>query len=92
VLKRSVIYRASQYEVILVREDDGGFSVSAPNFPGAYSDGDTEEAAMENIVDAIAMLEASREDVAVILRTHGIEAEGQGGKLTPSPDPETEQV
>jgi hypothetical protein len=47
---------------------------------------------MENIVDAIAMLEASREDVAVILRTHGIEAEGQGGKLTPSPDPETEQV
>ena len=62
MLKRSVTYRDQQYEVLLEREEDGGYAVSAPAVPGAYSDGDTEAEALENIVDAIANLKESARD------------------------------
>ena len=92
MLKRSVVYQANHYEVVLIREDDGGYSVSVPDVPGAYSDGDTEAEAMENIVDAIAMLEESREEVAVILQSHGSDPEEAVTKLALSLNPETEQA
>ena len=41
-----------RYKVVL-RHTDEGFSVSCPGLPGCWSQGDTEEEALENIQDAI---------------------------------------
>lgn len=41
-----------RYKVAL-RKTDEGFSVSCPGLPGCWSQGDTEEEALENIADAI---------------------------------------
>ena len=70
MLTRSVTHQTQIYEVELVKEDDGGYSASVPSVPGAYSDGDTEEEALENIADAVAMLMESTEETAHILREH----------------------
>jgi predicted RNase H-like HicB family nuclease len=40
------------YKVVL-HESDEGFSVSCPGLPGCWSQGDTEEEALENIRVAI---------------------------------------
>ena len=42
-----------KYKVVLL-ESDEGFSVSCPGLPGCWSQGRTEEEALENIQDAIA--------------------------------------
>ena len=70
MLARSVTYQAQIYEVKLIKEDDGGYSASVPSVPGAYSDGDTEAEALENIADAIAMLKETTEEAADILREY----------------------
>lgn len=70
MLTRSITYQAQIYEVELVREDDGGYSASVPSVPGAYSDGDTEAETLENIADAIAMLNETTEEAADILREY----------------------
>ena len=41
------------YTVVLEREDDGGFSVSAPALPGCYTQGDDLENALANAREAI---------------------------------------
>jgi len=41
-----------QYEVI-VKNTEEGYSVSCPGLPGCWSQGETEEDALENIKDAI---------------------------------------
>ena len=41
-----------RYKVVLHRTDEG-ISVSVPGLPGCWSEGDTEEEALENIQDAI---------------------------------------
>lgn len=41
-----------KYKVVL-RQSEEGFSVSCPALPGCWSQGDTEEEALENIQDAI---------------------------------------
>lgn len=41
-----------RYKVILHRTDEG-ISVSVPSLPGCWSEGDTEEEALENVQDAI---------------------------------------
>lgn len=41
------------FKVMLVPEDEGGFSVRCPGLPGCWSQGETEEEALENIADAI---------------------------------------
>ena len=41
-----------RYEVLIHRTDEG-ISVSVPALPGCWSEGDTEEEALENIQDAI---------------------------------------
>lgn len=38
---------------VLIQESEEGFSVSCPGLPGCWSQGDTEEEALENIRDAI---------------------------------------
>ena len=72
MLIHSVVSQAQTYEVVLVPEDDGGYSVSAPGVPGAYSDGDTEAEALANIADAIAMLQESAAEAANILGSIGV--------------------
>lgn len=41
------------YKVVL-QESEEGYSVSCPGLPGCWSQGETEEAALANIQDAIA--------------------------------------
>jgi predicted RNase H-like HicB family nuclease len=41
-----------RYKVVLARSEEG-FSVSCPGLPGCWSQGQTEEEALENIRDAI---------------------------------------
>ena len=50
-----------KYTVILHRSDDG-ISVSVPALPGCWSEGDTEDEALENIRDAIQEYLAALED------------------------------
>ena len=38
---------------VLLQQSDEGFSVSCPGLPGCWSQGKTEEEALENIQDAI---------------------------------------
>lgn len=49
------------YKVVLHRSDEG-ISVSVPGLPGCWSEGDTEEEALENIRDAISEYLAAPED------------------------------
>lgn len=41
-----------KYKFVIKRADEG-YSVSCPGLPGCWSQGETEEAAIENIRDAI---------------------------------------
>jgi predicted RNase H-like HicB family nuclease len=41
-----------RYKVVLQRTEEG-FSVSCPGLPGCWSQGDSEQEALENIQDAI---------------------------------------
>lgn len=56
-----------KYKVALHRSDEG-VSVSVPALPGCWSEGDTEEEALENIRDAIREYLAALED-----RLQGVE-------------------
>jgi predicted RNase H-like HicB family nuclease len=62
-------------QVILIPDlESGGFTVTVPSLPGCISEGDTEEEALANIRDAIALYiedmiadgEEVPEDVALI--------------------------
>ena len=44
-----------KYEVILEPAEEGGFGVYVPELPGCFSQGETEEEALDNIKDAITM-------------------------------------
>jgi predicted RNase H-like HicB family nuclease len=50
-----------RYKVAIHRTDEG-ISVSVPALPGCWSEGDTEEEALENIRDAIVEYLAALED------------------------------
>jgi predicted RNase H-like HicB family nuclease len=52
---------AVKYKVALHRTEEG-ISVSVPALPGCWSEGDTEEEALENIKDAIREFVAALED------------------------------
>jgi len=50
------------YQVVLLPSKDEGFAVSCPGLPGCWSQGSTEDEALENIRDAIReYLEAVKE-------------------------------
>jgi len=51
-----------KYKIALQKTDDG-YSVSVPGLPGCWSQGATEEEALENIRDAIREYLAAREDL-----------------------------
>jgi predicted RNase H-like HicB family nuclease len=46
--------RTMTYQVVLTHTDEG-YSVNCPALPGCWSEGKTEEEALENIKDAIQM-------------------------------------
>ncbi len=50
------------YKVVL-EESEEGFSVSCPGLPGCWSQGETEEEALENIQEAIVEYLAAIEDL-----------------------------
>ena len=49
---------------VLIHESEEGFSVSCPGLPGCWSQGETEEEALENIQDAIKEYLAAVGDLA----------------------------
>lgn len=49
------------YKVMLIRSEEG-ISVGVPALPGCWSEGDTEEEALENIRDAIQEYIAAMDD------------------------------
>lgn len=50
-----------RYTVVFEREPDGGYVVTVPALPGCVSQGDTRQAALDNIREAIlAYVEALR--------------------------------
>ncbi len=51
------------YKVIL-HESEEGYSVSCPGLPGCWSQGETEEEALENIQDAIREYLAAVDELA----------------------------
>ena len=50
-----------KYKIVLMKSEEG-YSVSCPALPGCWSQGETEEEAMENIKDAIQEYLAAREE------------------------------
>ena len=50
-----------KYKIVLEKSDEG-YSVSCPGLPGCWSQGETEEEAIENIQDAIQEYLAAIED------------------------------
>jgi predicted RNase H-like HicB family nuclease len=50
-----------RYKVVLHRTDEG-ISVSVPGLPGCWSEGDTEDEALDNIRDAIREYLAALDD------------------------------
>jgi predicted RNase H-like HicB family nuclease len=52
-----------KYKVALRRTEEG-YSVSCPGLPGCWSQGDTEEEALENIKDAITEYLSTAEEIA----------------------------
>ena len=56
-----------RHKVVLHRTDEG-INVSVPGLPGCWSEGDTEEEALENIQDAIQEYLA-----ALVDQLHGVE-------------------
>lgn len=56
--------RKVTYEIILEPSEEGGFTAYAPSLKGCVSEGETEEEALENIRDAIALWLKTWEDIA----------------------------
>ena len=53
------------YDVILEPSDEGGYTAYVPALRGCVSEGDSEEEALQNIKDAIALWLETWEQVAV---------------------------
>ena len=51
-----------RYKIALIRTDEG-YSVSVPGLPGCWSQGTTEEEALQNIQDAIQEYLAVRDEL-----------------------------
>ncbi|MGH9960621.1 MAG: type II toxin-antitoxin system HicB family antitoxin [Pyrinomonadaceae bacterium] len=61
-----------KYTVIFHRTEEG-ISVSVPGLPGCWSEGDTEEEALENIQDAIREYLAAVKEISRDQEAHEIE-------------------
>ena len=61
-------------KVILEPSSEGGYTVYVPSLPGCISEGDTKEAALDNIREAIALyLEPVEDDIILEPNSETIE-------------------
>jgi len=44
-----------EIEVVLEPQEEGGYTIHVPSFPGCVSEGETKEEAIENIREAMAL-------------------------------------
>ncbi len=52
-----------EYTVVVHQADEGGFWVEVPALPGCYSQGESVESALENVMEAISLyLETLRDE------------------------------
>lgn len=56
--------RTVNFNVVLESNPEGGFTARCVEIPGAISEGETEEEAMENVADAIQLILAARREEA----------------------------
>lgn len=61
-----------QYKVELIKTDEG-FTVGCPDLPGCWSEGRTEEEALENIKDAIREYVLAQRDIEKMKQTRYVE-------------------
>ncbi len=60
------------FKVVLQEADEGGYIVSCPALPGCHSQGDSQEEALKNIMEAIdGCLESLAEERTRLLGTAG---------------------
>lgn len=65
-------------QVILIPDETGGYMVEVPSLPGCYSQGETEEEALANIREAIALhIESLLEDGEEVPEDVGRASEGR---------------
>jgi predicted RNase H-like HicB family nuclease len=72
-----------KFHVVLEPQPEGGFTAACVEIPGAISEGETEEEALENVSDAIQMIlvhrradaEATARREHALLRTVDVDAE-----------------
>lgn len=53
-------------QIVLEPSEEGGFTVYVPSLPGCFSEGDSQEEALENIKEAIALYLELIEDDALL--------------------------
>ena len=77
-----------KYPVTLIKSEEG-YAVNCPALPGCWSQGDTREAALANIQDAIRLwLEVAFEDEQHALeQEHGTEVSRATVDVEPTPAP-----
>jgi len=64
-----------KYTIILIPEEDGGYSVEVPALPGCYTQGETKEEAISMAKEAIELyLESCRAHKEAIPQESGIES------------------
>lgn len=64
-----------KYTIILVPEEEGGFSVEVPALPGCYTQGETREEAIDMAKDAIGLyLESCKAHSEPIPEESGVES------------------
>jgi predicted RNase H-like HicB family nuclease len=61
-----------QYKVELIKTDEG-FTVGCPELPGCWSEGQTEEEALENIKDAIREYVLAQREIEAMKQTRYVE-------------------
>jgi antitoxin HicB len=72
-----------EYRVKLELDDDGGFTVTFPDMPGAITEGDNQEQALARAVDALETILAAHIRDGSDIPTPG--AKGRGPIVRPSP-------
>ncbi len=62
-----------EYSVIIHKAEEGGYWVEVPALPGCYSQGETQEEALENVREAIELyLEVLREEGQAVPRDEDV--------------------
>ena len=57
-------------KIVLEASSEGGYTVTVPSLPGCISEGNTQEAAVDNIKEAIVLYLEEAEDESNVQRFH----------------------